>query len=72
MLNGGEARITVKEICRRQGNVRADAGSCSPRPGQYQVGAGVSDRSVIPFYGVHNYNAGTRYSEDFYISSEAR
>ncbi len=41
-------------------------------PGQYQVGARVADPSVTPFYGVQNYNAGTRYSEDFYIAPHSR
>jgi Flp pilus assembly protein TadD len=41
-------------------------------PGRYEVAAKVSNPGVLPFYGVQNYGADTRYSEDFYVSEGAR
>jgi hypothetical protein len=43
------------------------ASQLSLAPGRYQVGARVSGPGVLPFYGVGDYGAGTRYSEEFYI-----
>jgi hypothetical protein len=44
--------------------------SVSLNSGSYQVGAKVSDPSVIPFYGEHSYGSGTQYSETFYIGTQ--
>jgi hypothetical protein len=46
------------------------AQSVSLTPGSYQVGAKVSDASILPFYGEHNYGPATQYSETFYISTK--
>jgi hypothetical protein len=44
--------------------------SVSLTPGTYQVGANVSNPSVVPFYGEQNYGSGTQYSETFYIGTQ--
>lgn len=36
-------------------------------PGRYEVGASVSASSVLPYYGVRDYQAGGLYTDDFYI-----
>jgi hypothetical protein len=46
--------------------------SISVTPGKYEVAAKVADPSVIPFYGVANYDPSTQYSEDFYIGTHPR
>src|ERR1022692_2434290 len=38
-------------------------------PGDYDVAARVSNPTVIPFFGRHNYAMNTGYSEQFYLST---